>query len=70
MKLGQQKISYVGERERVKSAKKDADGNVVTVMESIGWWIMFEDGWSIGVGPTQPDLKAGDTVNLSLEKVE
>lgn len=37
---------------------------------SAGWFVRISESSAIGVGATRPDLKPGDTVLLTMEKVE
>ena len=38
--------------------------------KSLGWWVRFEgSGEAFYISDTEPDLKAGDKVKITLEKV-
>lgn len=66
-------VKSVEERKRlVRSYKKnsvDPSSEVVQEFENLGWFVAFAGSWeSISLGKDQPDLKAGDMVDIVIRK--
>lgn len=70
---GRCKVLGVHEHLRTVSGKKDSLGQAVLSQVSLGWFIhtdLDDGGISFSYGPDQPPIKAGDTLEVTLSKVE
>jgi hypothetical protein len=66
-------VTGVHEHLRTISGKKDTLGQAVLSQISLGWFVhtdLDDGGISFGCGPERPPLEKGDTLLLTLEKVE
>jgi hypothetical protein len=61
-------VLSVEERFQTVSGRKNPDGGVDLVKESLGWFIRITESSAIRVGATKPDVKIGDEIILTLEK--
>ena len=52
-----------------RTTNKDAEGKWQFGAESLGWFVKISAHAAIAVGAERPDIKAGDTVRITLEKV-
>ena len=56
---------------RVKRAWKDANDDVQSVTEDLGWFVFLEGSWEgLHVGQERPDLLEGQRVKVKIEAVE
>jgi hypothetical protein len=70
---GRCKVVGIHEHIRTISGRKDSIGNAVLSQISLGWFIhtdLDDGGLSFGYGPEKPPLQTGDTLEISLVKVE
>lgn len=64
------RVTRVEAREEIDPLRTTGFGdNVVKQFRSAGWFITFDIGLTLGVGESKPELKPGDSVRLTIEKV-
>ena len=51
------------------AAVKTSDGRWNVPRRSLGWFIVTTDNIAYGVGAAQPTIAAGDTIGITLEKM-
>lgn len=64
------KVVNVEERHRVVSTAKKPDGTTEEVTESLGWFVRLDQSSALHFGSIRPDMNKGDTVQMTIEKVE
>ena len=64
------KVRDVVEKFASEAAVKKADGSWDVPRKNRGWFIVTTDNIAYGVGAARPAIAAGDTITITLEKMD
>jgi hypothetical protein len=63
------RVKKLEEKKRISYSRKDKNGEVVTIMENLGWFVHIEGSWeALFVGYEKPlDLETGSEVDIIIQ---
>ena len=66
------KVKKAERKKRIKRAHRQSGSDtIITEDEDLGWAILLEGSWEwLFVGDEDPEFRAGDKVEVTIEKIE
>jgi hypothetical protein len=63
------RVKKLEEKKRISYSRKDKNGEAITIMENLGWFVHFEGSWeALFVGYEKPEgLETGSEVDIIIQ---